>query len=330
MSATTDRTTNDAQSGARDPLVSVVVPTYGRPEFVDDAVRSVAEQTYDRVELLLVDDHSPEPVAPVLERVDTSELARAECIRHEENRGANAARNTGIRTSEGEILAFLDDDDRWEPTVAARYAETFCERGPEVGLVTVGVRVEDGSGARIGELRPAVEGDALEDLLAGKLVGSFSRFAVRRSVVADAGLPDERLPSWQDWEWQFRLARHCRFASVPEPLVVRAEGSHDQITDDFIERREVSYPRLLDRHREAIADRRGRRGERRFVALLSRTLAASALGSGRYVSALRYLLRSIRHDPTQTQTYLYLGVALGGPLTNRIGRRVKRRLNGVF
>jgi hypothetical protein len=117
---------------------------------------------------------------------------------------------------------------------------------------------------------------------------------------------------------------------VPEPLVVRTEGSHDQITDDFTERRDVSYPLLLERHREAIADRRGPRGERRFVALLSRTLGTSALNAGRYLEAVRYLLRSLRSDPTQTRTYLFLGVALGGPLTNRVVRRVKRQLSGVL
>ncbi|SDM61047.1 Glycosyltransferase like family 2 [Halogranum gelatinilyticum] len=313
-----------------DPLVSVVIPTYGRPEFVVRAVESVAAQTYKRIELFVVDDHSPEAVAPALEQVDTSALVRTVCRRHEVNRGANAARNTGIRESRGDIVAFLDDDDRWEPTAVERYVETFRESPSDVGLVSVGVRIEDSSGAQIGLNLPRFSGDALDVLLGGSLVGSFSRFAVTREVVEAAGLPDEGLPSWQDWEWQFRLARHCRFASVPEPLVVRTEGDHEQITDDFEERRDVSYPRLLEAHREYVAAERGRRGERQFVALLTRTLGTSALHAGRYRDAVRYLFKSLRADPTQTRTYLFLAVALGGPLTNRYGRRVKRRFSGTF
>ncbi|WP_396613380.1 glycosyltransferase family 2 protein (plasmid) [Haloferax sp. S1W] len=313
-----------------DPLVSVVIPTYGRPEFVTDAVQSVATQSYSRIELLVVDDHSPEPVAPTLERVDTSRLVRTVVLRHDENRGANAARNTGIRESGGDIIAFLDDDDWWQPTVVEQYVETFRESPPDVGLVSVGVRVEDTAGRQIGAHRPNFDGDPLDILLRGTLVGSFSRFSVTRDVVEKAGLPDELLPSWQDWEWQFRLARHCKFASVSEPLVVRTEGTHEQITDDFEERRDVSYPRILARHRDAIAAERGRRGERQFVALLSRTLGTSALHAGRYSTAISYLLKSLRSDPTQLQTYLFLVVALGGPLTNRYGRQVKRRLSGVF
>lgn len=326
----TDRTAGTTRTTDRDRLVSVVVPTYGRPEFVSDAVESITAQTYDRVELLLVDDHSPEPVAPVLERIDTSALVRAECIRHEENRGANAARNTGIRASEGDVVAFLDDDDRWLPTIVERYVETFRERGPDVGLVSVGTRVVNDDGEQIGRHLPDFDGDSLEVLLDGELVGSFSRFAVRRWAIEASGLPDERLPAWQDWEWQFRLARHCQFASVPEPLMVRVRGSHDQITDDFEDRRDVSYRVLLDRHREAIARGRGERAAHRFVGLLSRTLAASALGDGRYLTAVRYLLRSLRHDPVHPTTLLYLGVALGGPVTNRFGRLIKRRLSGVW
>lgn len=321
---------NTESTPEREPLVSVVIPTYGRPEFVIDAIRSVTTQTYDRVELLIIDDCSPDPVAPVLDRVDTDDLVRVTCIRHDENRGANAARNTGIQESEGEIVAFLDDDDRWLPSVAAQYVETFSECGPEVGVVTLGTRITNESGEQIGVHRPTFAGDSLEELLDGRLVGSFSRFAVRRRVIEQAGLPEEGLPSWQDWEWQFRLARHCQFASVPELLVIQTKGTHGQISDDFEDRRDVSYPRILERHRDAIAEERSERAARRFGALLSRTLAMSAFSSGRYATALQYHLRALRYDPTQPRTYLLLAITLGGPLTNRVGRRVKRRLSGLL
>jgi glycosyltransferase involved in cell wall biosynthesis len=307
----------------RTPLVSVVLPTYGRPEYVLDAIRSVGEQTYSPVELVVVDDHSPEPVAPVVRELDV-DVASVECIRHGENRGANAARNTGIRAASGELLAFLDDDDRWTPRYLERAVRAFDD--PHVGLVTVGARVVDEEGRTRNEFIPrAFSDDPLDDLLDGALVGSFSRFVVRASVVRDAGALDERLPSWQDWEWQFRLARHCRFAAVPEALVIRRFGSYGQITDDFEKRRDVSYPLFVQAHREAIANR-SPADERRFVALLSRSLAASAMHTGRYRAALRYLLRALRHDPRATETYLYLAAALGGPLTHRPLQRLKRRL----
>lgn len=308
-------------------LVSVIIPTYGRSEFVIKAIQSIAAQTYDQVELIVVDDHSPEPVAPVLERVDTSTLERARVLRHDENRGANAARNTGIRASNGDIVAFLDDDDQWQPTLAERYVEAFEEADPEVGLVSVGVQTYDSSGKQIGGHLPKFEKDPLDELLDGTLVGSFSRFAVKRWAISKAGLPNEQLPSWQDWEWQFRLARHCRFASIPEPLILRTQGGHEQITDDFDKRRDISYPLLISEHSDAIAATRGQRGADRFVALLSRALAASALRAGRYRTAIWYLFKSLRYDPKNRYTYFFLLVAFGGPLTNRYGRRMKHRLS---
>lgn len=311
------------------PLVSVVVPTNGRPDFLLGALRSIGDQTYDPIELIVIDDGSPQPVEPLLDDIDTARFDRVEWLRNEENRGANAARNKGIQTASGEIIAFLDDDDRWTPTVVERYVEAFEDGGQSVGVVTVGVRTVDEHGTQIGVALPSIEGDALDALLDGVLVGSFSRFAVRADVIEAAGPLEERLPCWQDWEIQFRLAFHCDFAAISEPLVVRTRGEHNQISDDFEQRRDVAYPMLLQRHRRAIRVERGSRAERRFVALLSRSLAFSALETDRYREAFRYLYRSLRHDPYALRTYLYVALASGGPVTFETARRVKRLLRGV-
>lgn len=311
------------------PLVSVVVPTHGRPDFFRQALRSIGDQTYDPIELIVIDDASPEPVEPILDDIDTDRFDRVECLRHEENRGANAARNTGIDAASGQIIAFLDDDDRWLPTAVQRYVDAFVDGGQSVGVVTVGVRIVDEHGTQIGEALPSIEQDALGALLEGALVGSFSRFAVRADVIETAGPLDERLPCWQDWEIQFRLAFHCDFAAISEPLVVRTCGEHDQISDDFEQRRDVAYPMILERHRTAIRVKRGPRAERRFVALLSRSLAFSALETDRYREAFRYLFRSLRYDPYAPRTYLYMGLASGGPVTFGTARRIKRLLSGV-
>lgn len=310
-------------------LVSVVIPTYGRPDFLGDAIRSVVHQTYTPIELIVVDDCSPDPIEPIVNEIDTTALQRTEVIRHQQNRGANAARNTGIEAATGGVIAFLDDDDRWEQSVVRKYAEAFESGGPSIGVVTVGIRTVDETGRKIGEFRPTVQGDALDALLDGTRVGSFSRFAVRSSVVDDAGTPDERLPCWQDWEWQFRLAFHCDFEAIPDPVVVRTRGTHEQITDSFEDRKEIAYPLILDRHRDRIRAARGRGAERRFVALLSKSLAFAALDTGRYLTAIKLLIRTIRFDPFVPEAYLYLGLACGGPVTFGSARWVKRRLSGI-
>ena len=103
------------RSNSDAPLVSVVLPTYDRPALVRKAVASVGAQTYPNVELLVVDDCSPTPVEQALEGLSLGPSIAVRVLRHEENRGGNAARNTGIRVAAGEYVAFLDDDDRWHP-----------------------------------------------------------------------------------------------------------------------------------------------------------------------------------------------------------------------
>lgn len=309
------------------PKVSVVIPTYGRPDYLPDAVESVAAQTYSNVELVVVDDHSPDPVKPVLEDLSPEGLSWS-CLRHEENRGANAARRTGIDATDGEIVAFLDDDDYWTPTVLERVVETFRTGGPEVGAVTTGVRIVDAEGEQIGQTVPDFGGDITERLLRGHLhAATFSRFAVRRDVFEAAGYPDERLPSLQDREWHIRLSKHTRYASVPETLVVRRITDHEQITDDFEKKRDESIPLIVEKH-ESLAASYGDDCRREFLAHADRTLGFSALRNGYYRDSVRFLLRSIRRDPTQVSTYGYLALALGGPFTYGSARRAKHWLSG--
>ena len=312
------------------PLVSVVIPTYGRPEFLTDAVRSVVDQTYPNVELVVVDDHSPEPVEPLLADVPFDDLAHAEVVRHEENRGGNAARRTGIERSRGEFVAFLDDDDYWDQTLVDRVVSTFRESGPDVGVVIAGTRIVDENETELGVVIPDATGDVTEQILRGTVrSGSFSRFTVRRSAIEAAGLPDEQLPSWQDLEWHIRLSTVCQYASLREAVVVRRVTSHDQITDDFEAKRDVSYPVLLEKHRPLAAEF-GTKTERRFVATLTVTLGFSALRNGYYATAVRTFLSAIRYDPLIPRAYLYLLLALGGPFTYKPARGIRRRLQTAF
>jgi glycosyltransferase involved in cell wall biosynthesis len=87
------------------PKVSIVIPTYNRPKKLIRAVESVIEQTYTDWELIVVDDSSDVDAEETIPDDD-----RIRYIQHECNKGAPAARNTGIDASNGEFIALLDDD----------------------------------------------------------------------------------------------------------------------------------------------------------------------------------------------------------------------------
>lgn len=305
------------------PLVSVVLPTYDRPDLVVEATESVAEQTYPNIELIVVDDHSPTPVErPVSEALSDAPID-VQHIRHEENRGGNTARNTGIRAAEGEYVAFLDDDDLWEPIKIERQVETMRRAPPRVGVVCVGQRLVDADGETIRQKMPTTRGEVTTDILGGEVIGAFSTLLVDADVIEEAGLPDERYPRWQDREWCLRLSQCCEFESMAEPLVIRRLGSHDQITDDFDTVREAAAL-YVGNHRSTAASY-GRKHERRFIAAISWNVSRAAIQAEGFGTCIRYSLRAIRNDPFSLQYYFYLAAALGGPFTLKSARWARRR-----
>lgn len=307
-----------------EPLVSVVLPTYDRSDLAVGAAESVFEQTHGPIELLVVDDCSPDPIAPALSGLDPGSERSVHCIRHGQNRGASAARNTGIEAASGAYLAFLDDDDRWHPeklerqlTALAASEGAFDE---EIGVVHTGQRVVvDGETTSV--VRPTVRGVATRELLCGATLGTFSTLLVRADVAERAGPLDESFPCWQDREWPLRLSRHCAFEAVPEPLVVRQVGEHEQLSDDFAAKRDVAHPMLVERFHPVAAELGC---ERTFLAAQYRAVAAAGLRAGSFGDARRFAFRAIRAEPTDLESYLYLLVSLGGRPTLELARTIKR------
>jgi glycosyltransferase involved in cell wall biosynthesis len=304
------------------PLVSVVLPTYDRPDRLRRAVESVAAQTYDDVQLIVVDDHSPTPSRQALADLSLDGLA-VEHVRHEENRGANAARNTGIRAADGEFLAFLDDDDEWKPEKLERQVERFRSADEDVGLVYTGTEYRyDGYRRTVVH---TTSGEVTRDILTGASFAQFSAILVRADVVDEAGLPDERFPSWQDREWYLRLSLHCEFEPVPEALTVRHRTGDDEISADYESKRDVSYPLFLEKHRPLAAEY-GRRYERGLVASLSESLAGAAVKNGYYADARKYYLKSLVSDPFSVSRWVNFLATVGGRYSHEPASRLAQAL----
>lgn len=112
------------------PKVSVIMPVYNVERFVADAVESVLAQRFQDFELLIVDDCSPDRSIAICESFDDP---RIRIVGHRENRGLAGARNSGIRHARGELLAFIDSDDRWTPEKLALHVGHLAAR-PAVGV----------------------------------------------------------------------------------------------------------------------------------------------------------------------------------------------------
>lgn len=134
------------------PLISVIVPVYGVEAYLDRCIRSITEQTYSNLEILLVDDGSPDGSGAICDRW----AQRDSRIRvfHKENAGAGAARNTALDAAKGDLIAFVDSDDYLHPNL---YTHLYSLMTPDVGIAeceigmteTDDMPMDDGAGAEI-------------------------------------------------------------------------------------------------------------------------------------------------------------------------------------
>ena len=309
-----------AETDADDPLITALITTYNRPDDLREAVESVRRQTYDRVELLVVDDHSDTPAAEVLSDVPTDAFEAFRCVRHETNRGANAARNTGAEAASGDLIAFLDDDDEWVETKLRRQVSALSRAGPDAGLVYSGTR-EIGGGGDEYRVPPAVSGDVTKALLCRNVVGTQSTVMVRADLVKETPL-DEEFPSWADMEWYIRLSRKCEFVRLPDALVTYDFTSDNRLSDD-VEKTLESYRLFVERFRP-LAATYGPLFERKMLGWAAYRAGSAALYAGRYEHARTLLFRAVSTYPFERRFYEHLVAATGGKRTHEATRTLRR------
>lgn len=248
-------------------LVSVIIPTYGRQGFLLDAVASVVAQSYRPIELIVVDDCSPEPVElPEMQGLDVR------LVRHDRNMGPGAARNTGLAHASGEFVRFLDDDDELLPE-------------------TVAISVAGISGGRI-HVMPSNVNDRLysgdmTETLHHDLTPSTAQVLLRRADVVQF---DPSLRVSEDVEWWIRMRDSALFA-WDDRMGVRIRRHDADRPGVNAEVRFRCRSAIIERHLSSL-DRRSRAHH------LNRA-ASSALVAGHRPSAMLLGARSFVSMPSQ-------------------------------
>ena len=250
-------------------LVSAVITTHNRLTLLRRAVQSVLDQTYEEIELIVVDDASVDGTQAWCEEQARRSGFRYIRIAAQESRGGNHARNIGVLSSDGMYVAFLDDDDYWLPEKIAK--QVACIRDSDCELVHCGRREEIVSvkGIRYRDRlpRPDQSGDMRVNSLL-TIPATTTNLLIRRDALLEVGLFDEELRYWQEYELQIRLGQRTPFGCVPEPLSVYRVDVKDpsRLTNRYYEWKDaVTYIRCKHADLYAGLRRRDRLGARVLV-----------------------------------------------------------------
>jgi glycosyltransferase involved in cell wall biosynthesis len=298
------------------PLVSTIIPTYDRPEKLGGAIKSVISQTYDNIEIVVVDDGSAnEYVDNVVE--DVSGSLPTQILRHNKNKGIPAARNTGVESANGEYIAFLDDDDVWKAKKIEKQVSVMQGEGRAVSYTWLD-RVDE-NGNVTGRVTKTSSGVVRQEVPDGGFPGPPA-VCIERDAILDVGGFDDSLTRMEDTEFGLRLADKYEYACVPETLVIADAGSSP--TSKYVWEKRKGVREILEKH-TPLPDRFGPNATERLRSRLYRGLGLSALKAGEYRIARRSLFQSIVDNPSQHKVYIHALAASGGPFTHKPAKFIK-------
>ncbi|MGD9162138.1 MAG: glycosyltransferase family A protein [Desulfobacteraceae bacterium] len=205
--------------------VSVIIPTCNRAKRICRAVSSVLDQTYTDFEVIIVDDASTDDTIERLNEFGD----RIQVIKHPENKGVSAARNSGIKKSKGKYIALLDSDDYWMPE-KLRIQTDFFNKNPDAVIsqarefwIRKGKRVNPAKK----HLKPS--GDIFIPSLKLCLV-SPSAVMFRRLLLDEVGMFDEDFPVCEDYDLWLRISYKYPVHLIEQDLLVKEGGAPDQLS----------------------------------------------------------------------------------------------------
>ena len=285
------------------PLVSVVIPTHGRPDLLLETLATVIGQDYaGPLEILVVHDREDVDPAPArLSRVDREIVSMVNA----RTAGLCGARNTGVLASRGTFVASCDDDDLWHPEKVRLQVERLVAH-PALLAVGAGIRLLMGPRGNVDW--PARQAVISHDRLLENRVKELhsSTLMMRRSAFDKAGLYDEELPHsyGEDYDWLLRMSRVGAVGAVPDILADIRKDIPSWFRDRALNTA-TALEYLLDKHPDL---RERRRGHARILGQIAYARAAA----GERGRGARIAGRALCRYPAAPHAWLALaGAGLG-------------------
>jgi glycosyltransferase involved in cell wall biosynthesis len=266
-------------------LFSVIIPAYNRAHCIGRALESVKAQGISSLELIVSDDASTDGTVDKVEQL----MPEAKVIRLPANKGAAAARNAALVLAKGDFIACLDSDDEWLPG-KLELQISFLRDHPEIGLVGSGhfLACKDGSQVEFPGKNPQ---DWRRELHSAESFHGACTPLMRREVLEEVGLLDERLRVLEDWDWMLRISQKFAIHVLPEMLTLIHENNpSDPVytvnsTDLFLKKHQSEFLRY------------GKRHAARAVSQHYENAARNLFRHGRSAEGCSMLLKSVAKSP---------------------------------
>lgn len=253
-------------------LVSVIIPTYNRDDIVERAIRSVVNQTYNNLEIIVVDDGSTDNTKQIVGEINDNRIIY---IRQKKNKGISAARNTGIKNSEGKFIAFLDSDDEYLPQKIKKSLEIFKGTSSCLGMV---------SSSHYGDEKKLVFPSPNKKINKKRTIPIPSTWVLKKEVFKKVGFFNEGISLAEDSEFFWRFRKKFMFDIIREPLVVKyrsADGFH------------VKEEKIIKLRKKTIANLKKQK-KHRLTARFLNMLGKDYRSFGKIKLARKYFLQAFR------------------------------------
>lgn len=225
-------------------MISVVIPVYNRGKYLEQALKSVKEQSGVDVEIIIVDDNSTEDLSSI--------ISGYQCvyIKNKENKGAQYSRNKGVDLAKFPYIAFLDSDDVWHCNKKLKCQLDVISENSQVSLVYTPRRFIDENDNIIQDAlcdnRVEIVKNSLNTLLRKDFVRTYSAIMIRKRDFLLVGGCDEKLPARQDWDLCLRLAEIGEIAKDSRTSI--SYRMHPSQISSSGEKKLAGYMCILEKH----------------------------------------------------------------------------------
>ncbi|NJL36223.1 MAG: glycosyltransferase [Leptolyngbyaceae cyanobacterium RM2_2_4] len=291
------------------PLISVVTPAYNAEKTIKRTVKSVLDQTFSDLELIVINDGSKDSTLDILSNIKDPRLK----VFSHSNSGPQISRNRGIKEATGEYISFLDADDLWTPDKLESQFNAL-QANPEAAVAYSWTDCIDESdrflrrGSHI-----SATGDVFAKLLSVDFIESGSNPLIRRHAVDSVGYFDESLVGGQDWDMWLRLAAKFPFTVVPLPQILYRKYPNSNSWSNNVERQEIGFKRVIEKALAEAPDS-VKCHQKTIISNRYKCLIVDALerpsGRKRALTTARFLWIALKNDPSLLRARVLIKVIL--------------------